>query len=1066
MFSPHQLTSTEEKKLNNFDMILKLTFEDHLRRMNSRLRGAGKALSLSVDVRQDDLNICVDLHVDGETGTLVIPRMRKNQYGNYVIGDRNDRAVCPFMVVLDGTPQHVTYEKMILAMLSLNLEDIFPEQGKRNHIDKILWAFTQDRGRLAIGLCQRFLNLRLFNALPLSGTPLQDWAMNHRMMIFDPIFDTLRPDEKLEYQRRKNELLHPWGSIGLSDGAAATRNYILQQDLRQYTAFGTNHHNPIRNLYSTLGMKGEESPSVISESAARLEDQGIKRGGWNWMTVFLDLPLTFEDQILVSRRHAGKTVTYDRAFTVFGEEAVAPGDNILKGRVIGINEDESPVVFDIDCDHAEVIDCKDGDVPFDGQDQPVRIVTLRVVYSFKEGFKVTNQHGNKGIVILEDLGTVHDPVRGEIPIDVIVSAKSVQKRKNFGQILEALSTLTNGNERMIVPDNIHVTTEQIEQKLVGAGYPKEGTCKASTPWGDFESICGWVHWGVTKTPEEQLWEKKDVLATNQRGLRTRGNKVSTIELKAMTTLFGPGSKVVKEILSHQQGREEVRERLDIVRGMAGLYRDNLPLVDPDVFCYKPAGMGTFHTFEALVGTVADEVMFPQGCYLQLPFRLLVSIPDDRSKGIQETIASEDAYERVGVGARHFEFDRIMIPSAELRQPWRHPTGKLGLPDTSTQLNQILEAIDRLKCGEIKEAQLSTLVFRYLHHISRDLSTKSGKISTYLMAVRYPYSSKATAVLGRDLETNWVEIHKDMARDLKVSTGDYIMVERFPCLGFMSTRIQRVKVTDDPEAKYVIRVSENSLCSMNLDFDGDVIYLMSFHTDASKAELKENFHNPHPRVKEVIDRLNGKKVPMTRAMNLQEMEIMSFPRMTPEEHADLNATSLAVKLWTGPTIALCYSLMRIVEGNIPYEERDAHINVEVFLDKVGNSVFSQKHGTKSLREECVEAVCLADPTALVKLGFPEKETQQLCNIIRSYATKLGIRTDAELAAHYQKHLEEGRSNIISTIVRRFHKTYFATRSNLHPLDLLEHLESEPRDLVSYLVQQGLAQDEIEKELAAA
>jgi hypothetical protein len=115
---------------------------------------------------------------------------------------------------------------------------------------------------------------------------------------------------------------------------------------------------------------------------------------------------------------------------------------------------------------------------------------------------------------------------------------------------------------------------------------------------------------------------------------------------------------------------------------------------------------------------------------------------------------------------------------------------------------------------------------------------------------------------------------------------------------------------------------------------------------------------------------------------------------------------------------------------------------------------------------VEAVCLADPTALVKLGFPEKETQQLCNIIRSYAAKLGIRTDAELAAHYQKHLEEGRSNIISTIVRRFHKTYFATRSNLHPLDLLEHLEGEPRDLVSYLVQQGLEQDGAEKELAAA
>ncbi len=1052
--------------MKNFATILKLTFEDNLRRMNSRLRGGGNALDLTVVAREDDLNIFLDLRTEDENGTLIIRKVRKNQYGNYVIGDRNDRAVCPFMLVMDGTPQHVSYEKMILAMLSLNMEDLFPGQGKKNQIDKILWAFTQKRGRLAMSQCQRFLGQKLFNALPLSGTPMQDWAMNHRLMIFDPIFDTLNPSDKLEYQKRKNELLHPWSSIGLSDGAAATRNYMLQRDLRTITAFGTNHHNPIRNLYSTLGMKGEESPLVISESAGRLEDQGIKRGGWNWMTVFLDLPLNFEDQILVSRRHAGKTVTYERTFIVFGTEAVAVGDNILKGRVIGVNEDESPVIFDCDCDHAEVIEVKDSEVPFDGQDQPVRTVTLRVVYTFKEGFKVTNQHGNKGIVILEDLGTVHDPVRGEIPIDVIVSARSVQKRKNFGQILEALATLVNGNEKkMIVSDDLKLSTEEVEKSLVRAGYPKEGTCKASTPWGDFDSICGWVHWGVTKTPEEQLWERKDVLVTNQRGLRTRGNKVSTIELKAMTTLFGPGSKVVKEILSYRQGQEEVREQLDVIRGMAGLYRDTLPTVEPGAFVYKPAGMGTFHTSEELVGTVADEEMFPKGCYIQLPIRLLVSIPDDRSKGIQETIASEDAYERVGAESRNFEFDRIMVPSSELRQPWKHPTGKLGLSETSTQLNQILEAIDRLKCGEIKEAQLSTLIFRYLHSTSRYLSTKNGKISTYLMATRYPWSAKATAVLGRDLETNWVEIHQDMARDLKVDTGDYIMVERFPCLGFMSTRIQRVKVTDDPEAKYVIRVSGNSLCSMNLDFDGDVIYLMSFHTDGAKAELVENFHNPHPQVKKVIDELNNKKQPMTRAMNLQEMAIMSFPEMSPEEHADLNATSLAVKLWTGPTIALCYSMMRIVEGNIPYHDRDAHINVEVFLDKVGNSVFSQKHGTKSLREECVEAVCLADTPALVALGFPERESKQLCGIIRTYAAKLGVRTNADLEAHYQRHVEEGRATIVSAIVRRFHKTYFATRSNLHPIDLLDHLEQEPRDLVSYLVHQVLSEEEPEKKLEA-
>lgn len=1051
--------------MDNFPTILKLTFEDQLQRLNSRLRGGGKTLELTVGAEETQLNTVITLRSHAEKATLVIPRMRKNQYGNLVIGDRNDRVACPLMVVLDGKPQHLSYETMVFTMLSANVEELFPEQGKRNQIDKILWAFTQERGRLATSLCQRFLNLKLFNALPLTGTPMQDWAMNHRMMIFDPIFDTLRPDEKLEYQRRKNELLFPWSSIGISDGAAATNNYILQEDLKKYTAFGIRHHNPIRNLYSTLGMKGQEAPLVVSESAARLEDQGIKRGGWNWMTVFLDLPLNFEDQILVSARHAGKTVTYERNFTIFGEEAVQPGDRILKGRTLGINEDNSPVLFETDCDHAEVLEVKNGEVPFDGADQPVRIVVLRVVYSFKEGFKITNQHGNKGIVILENLGTVIDPIRGEVPIDVIVSARSVQKRKNFGQILEALSTLVRGpDQRMVVPDKIQVLTPQIESALEKAGYPREGTCSVTTPWGDFDTICGWVHWGVTKTPEEQLWNKKDVTLTNQRGMRTKGNKISTIELKALTTLLGPGSKVVKEILSHRQGAEEVVQYVNTLRGMAGLYRENLPLVEPEAFVYTPAGMGTFHQLERLVGTISDEEKYPHGCYLKLPFRLLVSLPDDHSKGIIETIASENAYEKMGAGARYFEFDRIMVPRAELRQPWKHPTGKFGLSEISTLLNQILEAMDRLKHGEIKEAQLSTLVFRYLHHISRSLSFKTGKISTYLTSVRYPWSSKATAVLGRTLEPNWVEIHQEMARDLKVSTGDYVLVERFPCLGFMSTRIQKVRVTDDPEAKYVIRVSGNSLVSMNLDFDGDVIYIMSFHTKGAKQELVENFHNPHPRVKEVLDALNGKKQPMTRAMNLQEMEIKSFKDMNPKESADLTATSLAVKLWTGPVIALCYNLMRLVEGNIPYHNREAHINVEVFLDRVGNSVFSQKHGARSLREECVEAVCLANPDALIELGFPEKEMRQLCGIIQTYAAKLGVQGERALRLHYRKHVEEGKSNIINTIVRRFHKTYFATRSNLHPLQLLEHLEAEPRDLVGFLVRQGLQETDPEKELA--
>ena len=357
----------------------------------------------------------------------------------------------------------------------------------------------------------------------------------------------------------------------------------------------------------------------------------------------------------------------------------------------------------------------------------------------------------------------------------------------------------------------------------------------------------------------------------------------------------------------------------------------------------------------------------------------------------------------------------------------------------TMLNQVLEDIDRLKFGEIKPEQVSALVFRYLRNLGRGLSFKTGKISQYLMSVRYPWSSKATASLGRGLEPNWVEIHRSMSQGLRVETGDYVLIERFPCLGFMSTRIQRVQVTDDPECKYVIRVSGNSLVSMNLDFDGDVIYIMSFHTDGARQALEDNFHHPHPKIAEVLNRMNAKKVPFTREMSLPELGFVSFPKLTPEEHADIAATSLAVKIWTGPVIALCYSLMRIVEGRVPYDDRELHVIIEVFLDTVGNSVFSQKHGSRSLREECTEAVCLADVEALVKLGFPRKEMDQLCRIIRSEAAKLGVKGTEALRAHYQKHLEEGRSHIINFLVRRLHKAYFATRSSMHPVDLLEHLD---------------------------
>lgn len=1051
----------ETNSPDTFQTLLLTSFQENLRRFNSRLRGGGRQLDLSVKVDRDERTHQVRLWTKSEIGYLTIPYPRQDQSGNWLLGNRNDRVLCPMMLVLNGQARHISYEQMVLYLLFGNLEELFPSRGPGNCVDRILRAFLLGQeggrlgatGRLATDQCQRFLNLELLHTFPLTGTPMQDWAMNRRLMIFDPSFDVLRPEAKLAYQKRKNELLYPWGSIGLSDGAAATKNYLLQADLKQYTAFGR-HHNPIRNLYSTTGMKGDEKPLVISHSAANLETKGIARGGWNWMTAFLDLPFNFEDQILVDRRHASKQISYRRSFTIYGMPLVKEGDTIRKGRVLGLNADQSETRFELDCEHARVLTVEESVVPFDGLDEPVVIVTLEVTYCLREGVKITNQHGNKGIIVLADLGTVQDPVRGEIPLDVLVSARTVQKRKNFGQVLEAFTTLLHGPEkRHVISDDLVVEEEQVRQALARAGYPEDGTCQVRTPWGEFSTICGWVHWGVTKTPEEQLWQGRDTWTTNQRGLRQRGNKISTVELKSLTTLLGPQSAVVEEILSYQQGVTEVHELLRSLDGLRGNYQEKMAVVEPERFCYLPAGLGTFHDLTQLYGTMADETMYPKGCYLQLPFTLRTVLPDDPTEEIVEGLADQSAYDQVP-NCRVFETDRLYVPASDLRTPWLHPTGKYGLSDIATSLNQILEGLDRLRMGEVKENQVVVLVYRYLHYLSRCLSTKTGKLSNYLMAVRYPWSSKATASLGEALEPNWIEIHVDMARDLRVLPGDYVLVERFPCLGFMSTRVQRVRVTDDPQCKYVIRVSGNSLVSMNLDFDGDVIYVMSFHTEAAREELKKAFHDPHPQVAEVIRKLNSRKQPLTQAVSLSDLGLRSFEPLEPREHAALNETSLAVKLYTGPVIALCYNLMRIAEGAFGYRDREAHINVEVFLDKVGNSVFSQKHGTKSLREECVEAVCLAKPEALVALGFPERESRRLCAAIRERAARLGVRTDTELAAHYQRHVEEGRSNILSSIVRHFHPTYFATRSNLHPIRLLDHLEKEPRDLAAHLVQRGL------------
>jgi len=336
--------------------------------------------------------------------------------------------------------------------------------------------------------------------------------------------------------------------------------------------------------------------------------------------------------------------------------------------------------------------------------------------------------------------------------------------------------------------------------------------------------------------------------------------------------------------------------------------------------------------------------------------------------------------------------------------------------------------------------------RYFNTVSTILSGKKGHISTYAMAVRYPNSVKGVAVQKSELPPNTVEIHTSMAKALGIVHGQLVLCERFPCLGFTSLRIQKVSVTNDESCKFSIRVSGNSLVSQNLDFDGDVIYLMSFFTDEARKDLVRGLEHPNAKVDEIIKELNSRKVPTLREMNLNDIEVACFDPLTAATQAGLVERAVGVKAHTGPVIALCYNLMRIIETSSKYNESGYRASMEKFIDKIGNSVFSQKHGITSLQAACIEAVCCADAGKLAELGFPINESKRLCNTITEKARSLGIK---DLVSHYQASISSGKSKIINVIVREENKAYFMSRSKLHGVQILSHLKQKPVDIPSHL-----------------
>lgn len=1000
------------------------TFEPNLLRTEVT---PDSVLWLSFGTEDQIKDISIPIPVDDSHGNLLI------------VKGHVERAVGTWMI----DDKEVSYWQLLTWLFTERVENHLPTSSKRIYLERLLRSFEYEVAPMVFRNFQKIID-DFVNKLPLAGTPVQNWAMCNRVQIVDPTFDGLAPKEALQYQKDLNLKKFPWTSLGLSDSGMCNNN-ILKVDVKKTIPFGEAHHNPRRNLYQTLGMRGDETPVVMSTSEKYLADKGIVRKGWNLMTAFIDMPLNFEDQIIVNSKLKDLYVTAKKTYTSFGHVIAEPGDTVDFLSPLSIEPDASIIRFDLETDSAHVEDVEESEANFNGVKTEVKVITIKYKRYFKDGFKITNRHGNKGIIFMDDTGYMEDPQRGKIPIDVIVSAQSVQKRKNFGQILEALTTLIHGTDnKIVIKDDYVAHTDRVKERLLDSGYSIDGTVKAVTKWGDFKAVCGWIHWGCIKTPEDQLWSFRDTRLENNKGVRIAGNKVSHIETKGLITTFGPKNPIVEEILSHRQGTEHVFDAIEVLDFLRGKEK-NMPTIEWDSILPVNQTEGFFHDLVEFTGTVADETLYPQGFYIKVPEGYKYVITKTAKLGYSEDLKLEQ--EIVDTNNRII-LDKIPFMPAEHRKPWKHQSGKYGLSETGALMNSIIIALHKYKEDPSKAYQVGRAIYMYIHGLSRSLGSKTGNISNYCLSVRYPWTVKGTAAVSDELGPNEIGIHAKMARDLRVKDGDLVLVERFPCLGFMSIRTQKVRVTSNPKYRYVLRVSGNSLNSLALDFDGDVIYIMSFHTPRAKEALKEEFNNPLPARVEAYKNSSDKKIPGFKELSLDDYNIEIFPKLDAEENADIVEGLTGIKRGTGTVIALCYNILRILERNVGYDDSNMSVAMELLLDKVANSVFSRKHAGRSLEDECREAICTADVDKMIDLGFGEKASIVLAEIIKDRAKDCGFHPNS-LRGYFKKSEKEKKSSIINIIVRKFHKLWFTSRSSLHPLNMLENLECSPEDLSGHM-----------------
>jgi hypothetical protein len=1018
---------------------------------NYRKRSIQRSSPVEMTAEQVGHAICFKLSFEGREFSIIIPAPYEDDNGNIVVGESVIRCVGDWQI---GASLY-DYLEFMQYLLCNRVDNIVEGANTMSsQIARLIKLNTYANPSIVVRGTQRIIDT-VVNSLPLSESPMKDYFMNRRVTLVDPKFNGLNPKEKLRYQIEKQKLFFPWTSKGLADGSAATNNYLLKDRIELFTPF-QRYNNPQRNLYSTLGMKWDEIPLIMTRSEDKCK---AKRTGRNLVTLLMDDPENFEDQIILSERLRGLPFKETRRIVTYGKPVVFEGEKIETGRALAVEPNGSNTTFDVICDYGTVNKIIDTPTYFNGKRVIVKTLVIEVVRGIRNGFKITNRHGNKGVITFANTGYAINPETGEqVPIDIIVSAKSVGKRRNSGQVLEAVFNNLIGNRPVVMDDALEVDLEKTRATLMARGYPKDLTCEVHTFRGQGKGIVGKVFWGFIKTVEDQIWTEEDLADTRSNGIHRAGLKLSPIEFKALCTIFGEDrDPVFAEILSHASGKLETLEHLYVLRSSFGIVDEGLPKIHVKHIKAVQQADGYFQDSLGFKDTIADVERFSGPFLIELPFYYYTVVKRDKS--VVETVDKHYAEP----GEKVFSTKYIYVPGIETRKPWMHQSGLLGMAETTTLLNNVVDFCNRPESTLNWKANALTSIRMLFHTIATRMSSKRGWLNQNILSIRYPKSSKAVATQNSSLPKNWVGIHKSMADQLKVKEGDYVIVERFPCLGFPSMRLQRIHIHEETGKEYVIEVSGNSLVSLGLDFDGDVIYIMAFDSEEANAVLQKHFHNPNPRIAEILEAMNAKVEPQVAHLGFDDYGISVFPPPSKEYNAEVIENLAGVKLYTGPVIAMCYNLLRIMEPHIKVED-PTNVSVELLLDRVANSVFSKKHGTKSLQEETMKAICLADEGMLMTLfgkagvtersryqalGIKKEDAKKICDIIRMEAKAVGVR---DLAANYEQHVSKGQSNVISLIVRKRRKTYFATRASLNPYLFLEYLydTDSPEDLVASLM----------------